>query len=288
MPTTVDDGFRVFHSRLTPTATESEAAKRHRQSIKECLSNTYRLIGFFRTGSFGNGTSIRGLSDTDYFCVVEKGDLSKNSKQALRKLRNVITDRFPSTDVSVRSPGVLVPFGKGGCEATEVIPAYQRSVMAGRIIYGIPSYEGSWIRSCPDLHNAYVRDINEKLGGKVKPLIRFVKAWSYYNDVPIKSFYLEMRTAKYASEKTTITYSYDLKYIFNQLKDRNLPSMRDPTGLTGPISACNTETMFQTSLSKLSTAAARAEKACANESGGDIKNAYHYWDLLFNKHFPAY
>jgi hypothetical protein len=288
MPTTVDEGFKLFHSSLTPTPMESDAAKRHRQSIKECLSSSYGVIEFFRTGSFGKGTSIRGLSDIDYFAVIERGDLNKNSKHALTKLRKVLTDRFPSTDVSVRSPGVLVPFGKGGCETTEIIPAYQRSMVAGRVTYGIPSYGGGWIRSCPDLHGEYLRNINDMLDGKVKPLIRFVKAWAFYNAVPIRSFYLEMRVAKYASEKTTIIYSRDLKNILSRLRDCTLASIRDPTGLMGPISACNSETMYQKSLSKLNSAAIRAEKAVAYERKGDIKNAYHYWDLLFNEHFPAY
>ena len=46
-------------------------------------------------------------------------------------------------------------------------------------------------QASPDAHNAYVASIDTKFGGKVKPLIRFIKAWKYFRDVPISSFYLE-------------------------------------------------------------------------------------------------
>jgi len=58
MAKTVKEGFRIFHSRLTPTGGESEAAKSHRASIEACLKKNFEITRFFRTGSFGNGTSI--------------------------------------------------------------------------------------------------------------------------------------------------------------------------------------------------------------------------------------
>ena len=71
MPTrTVDQGFRAFLQRLTPTTGESTAAKTHRASIETCLKNNFGMTRFFRTGSFGNGTSISGYSDVDYFAEI--------------------------------------------------------------------------------------------------------------------------------------------------------------------------------------------------------------------------
>jgi hypothetical protein len=61
---TVDGGFRVFLGRLTPTGTESVAAIQHRASISACLKANFGMTRFFRTGSFGNGTSITGYSDS--------------------------------------------------------------------------------------------------------------------------------------------------------------------------------------------------------------------------------
>jgi hypothetical protein len=58
MPRTIDEGFRDFLAGLTPSDLESEKAQKHRASIESCLKNNFTLKRFFRTGSFGNGTSI--------------------------------------------------------------------------------------------------------------------------------------------------------------------------------------------------------------------------------------
>ena len=60
MPSTVDAGFREFLRKLTPSTSESEAAKSHRASIKKCIKSNFGLFRFWRIGSFGNGTSISG------------------------------------------------------------------------------------------------------------------------------------------------------------------------------------------------------------------------------------
>jgi len=66
MPRTVDEGFRDFLTKLTPSATESQAARSHRASIEARLKTDFGLRRFVRIGLFGNGTSISGYSDVDY------------------------------------------------------------------------------------------------------------------------------------------------------------------------------------------------------------------------------
>ena len=52
---------------------------------------------------------------------------------------------------------------------------------------------------------------NNRLRKKLKPLIRFVKTWKYYCNVPISSFYLELRVTKWMESEDTIVYDIDLK-----------------------------------------------------------------------------
>lgn len=79
MPRTVDEGFRDFLTRLTPSSTESDAAKAHRASIEARLKNDFGLLRFFRTGSFGNGTSISGYSDVDYLASLPYDQVTQSS-----------------------------------------------------------------------------------------------------------------------------------------------------------------------------------------------------------------
>jgi hypothetical protein len=110
MPRTVDEGFREFITRLTPSLIESAAAKSHRASIEARLKNDFRLLRFFRTGSFGNGTSISGYSDVDYFASLPNDQLTRSSDYTLTKVRNALDLRFPYTGVRVNSPAVP-PYG---------------------------------------------------------------------------------------------------------------------------------------------------------------------------------
>lgn len=70
MPRSVEEGFTDFLVKLRATATETEAAKKHRRSIEACLQNNFGLLRFTRIGSFGNGTSISGYSDVDYLACI--------------------------------------------------------------------------------------------------------------------------------------------------------------------------------------------------------------------------
>lgn len=288
MPRTVDEGFRDFHSKLTPSAAETEAAKSHRASIEARLKRDFGLRRFTRIGSFGNGTSISGYSDVDYLAALARDTLTSDSNYSLGKVRNSLDDRFPNTGVRVSCPAVVVPFGTTKSETTEVVPADYVGEDSGHPVYEIADCSGGWMRASPDAHNDYVAQINEKLGGKVKPLIRFIKAWKCFRDVPISSFYLELRVAKYASGERTINYEVDVKRFLCQLRDGKLAAMQDPMGISGYIQACKTQALYEDAMSKLDTAAARAEKAREEAENGNIAGAFEWWRKLFNNEFPSY
>ena len=288
MPRTVDEGFRVFLQELTPSDDESDAAKRHRASIEQCIRSDFRLRRFWRTGSFGNGTSIRGYSDVDYMANIPIENLCQNSSTSLTKLRNALVTRFPKTGVRTSCPAVVVPFGNDGWETTEVTPAYYDRTMKRFKIYGIPDCAGGWLASSPDAHNEYVRFVDSIRSSKVKPLIRFIKAWKYLQNVPISSFYLELRVAKYASAKTSIHYSIDVKRIFALLDNIGLAQIRDPMGISGYISPCKSNTDLLKAKLKISTALYRATRACEVEKRGKIKEAFDWWNELFAYSFLIY
>lgn len=164
MATTVDEGFRDFLSRLTPSGSESEAAKKHRESIRKCLDSDLGLHAFFRSGSFGNGTSIRGYSDVDYFASIHHESIPDNSTWFLTKVKNALDKRFPNTGVHVNTPAVVVPFGKDGNETTEVVPArYVRKTSDEHRVYDIANGSDGWMRSSPEAHSAYVAATDSKL-----------------------------------------------------------------------------------------------------------------------------
>jgi len=288
MPRTVDEGFRDFLPKLTPSETETAAAASHRNSIETRLKLDFDLKRFFRIGSFGNGTSISGYSDVDYLASIPTDKLKKNSSYSLTNVRDSLDARFPNTGVRVSCPAVSVPFGTAASELHDIVPADYVEERNKCSVYDIPDCKDGWMKASPETHKNYVATVDEKLGKKVRPLIRFIKAWKYFRDVPISSFYLELRVAKYANSESIIGYSTDVKRILCELRDCKLPDMQDPMGISGYISACKTETLKETALSRLETAATRAEKAREAEAKGDTAQAFEWWRQLYGEGFPTY
>lgn len=289
MPRTIDEGFRDFLSRLTPSSTESDAAKSHRASIETRLEKDFGLRRFFRTGSFGNGTSVSGYSDVDYFASLPNDQLTQSSNYTLTKIRDSLDARFQYTGVRVNCPAVQVPFGTVRSETTEVVPAeYVGKTDDDHYIYDIPDCANGWMRSSPDAHNAYVLQQHQRLSNKVKPLVRFIKAWKFFRQVPISSFYLELRVAKYAEGESSILYSTDVKRVLRWLYDIDLAAIQDPMGVSGYIYPYASDGKLADAKSKLSTAVGRAEKAYEAEQAGKIDDAFSWWRLLYDDHFPSY
>lgn len=289
MPKTVEEGFRVFLRRLTPSETESQAAKRHRASIEACLKKKYGLKRFFRTGSFGNGTSIRGYSDVDYFYSMPGEAMKLNSKITLRAVRYTLNARFPDTGVAIRSPAVLVPFGKNKAEWTDVVPAgYIGKTKGSHSTYAIADGTGGWTQASPEAHNSYVARIDDRLDKKIKPLVRFLKAWKYYCYAPISSFYIELRAAKYASTEDSIIYTIDIMRILRLLWDKQLAAIQDPMGISGYIYPCATDVLKQRALKKLRLAMLRAQRAWEAEQEGNIREAFRLWKMVYNGKFASY
>lgn len=288
MPRNISEGFDGFHDMLKTAAIETAAAKSHRASIEVCLKSNFGLSRFTRIGSFGHGTNINGHSDVDYLACLPTNVLTITSTASLVKVKNVLDARFPNTGVKISTPAVVCPFGTYKSEDTEVVVADYISEENGFKVYEIADGNDGWMKVSPDAHNYYVARVDKKHGGKVKRLIRFIKAWKYYRDVPIKSFYLEMRVAKYADGESSIVYDIDVKRVLAMLRDNELAAMQDPMGVAGYIYPCKTETFKQDAFSKLKTAATRAEKAREAEANGDTKTAFDWWRLLYNDKFPTY
>lgn len=290
MAKTLVQGFDTFLSWLVPLSSEHDKAKSHKDSVNSCMVNNFKCLNLFETGSFGNGTGVRHYSDTDYFAVCPSSDFWTDSSYTLRKVKEALQNTFGKTEgIEVKSPAVKIPFGSYASETLEVTPAKRNghlvTPVGNKYSYDIPNGDGGWMQSSPGAHNAYVNRENDRLEGKLKPLIRLIKAWKFYNNVPVNSFYLELRTTKYAEGESSIVYDIDVKRIMKILYDYNLPSIQDPMGISGYVKACSTEAKKEEALSKVKTGYTRAEKAVGKRVL-NVDDAFYWWNLFYNNEFP--
>jgi hypothetical protein len=291
MAKSLEEGFVTFLSRLAPLDSEHQKAKKHKESIKNTLVNNHSCYEFFETGSFGNGTGIRHYSDTDYFAVCRSQGLWENSGYTLRNIKETLQHTFPRTQrIEVRTPAIQIPMGIYASETIEITPCSFNGLVDTPVgqkpSYDIANLDNGWMKSSPQAHNAYVKRENKRLEGKLKPLIQLVKAWKFYNNVPVKSFYLELRVTKYAEGESTIEYDIDLKRIINHLHEIELASIIDPMGISGYVYATQTDVKKEDALSKVQTALSRAEKALSNREK-NVEHAFYWWDMFFDGKFPA-
>lgn len=286
---TITEAFKEFLKRLTPSLNESEKVSSHINSIKIRLKKDYNLIKFFKSGSFGNGTSIYGFSDSDYFAVFPE-KIKENSKLALELIKKSLIKRFPNTIIYINSPSIVLEFGKTkgySGEIFEIIPVYiGKKTLDGEFIFRMPDGKTGWIDSIPQLHNKYVTSENKRLKNKLKPLIRFVKAWKYYNDIKIKSFYLEIKITNLMSFNKDINFIRDISIIFENLYKTGLSDLKDPLDCTDDISATKTINIRDKILPKIKKAMFIAKKAYISYEKKEIKKVFELYNELFNNNFP--
>lgn len=285
MAETVLESFKQLNSRLIPTL-GSAAVHNHRGSIKECLVGHFNLTSFFQVGSIINGTDIRGHSHTDYFAVIPPYKLRRNSDETLLEMRLALVGRFPMTNgIRIETPSIVIPFGEHAIETTRVIPAEFLRKRGELAMYEVPDRNGSWMVASPVAHNDYITYANTKRGREVKPLIRFLKAWKYYKEIPINSFYLEVYAARYALEQERVVFQRALFDILQLWYKHNLPSIYDPLKIEGEIFPCQSESDRERVINDIKRDLPHIELAVSEEIAGRVPSALRYWSKFFSGNF---
>jgi hypothetical protein len=288
MARTVDEAFRVFLERLTPLQSERDAAASHRLTVEGAIKAAMPVNSFRQTGSFNHGTGVRGYSDVDLMVSIAY-DRPGSSDTALGWVKSALQARFYSTAIHISRPAVVVEFGSKS-ETWEVVPAFITGRGgSGIYVYDIPGAATGWMDSAPVEHLNYVNECNQisAVKGGTKKLARLAKAWKYYNNVPVSSFYLEMRAAQHVATQTTFNPVWDIWQLLNILEKNGLGAMNDPKSAAGRFYPCSSEAKKTEALSKLHTATTRAAKALDAYRDGKEVTAFEYLDLLFAGKFPS-
>lgn len=287
MTTSVYTAFIEFTQALAGSGSYTASNITHRDEIMKRLTKEFGNIVLMEAiGSFENGTDVAGHSDADYLVWLGHEVVPARSDSMLRRVKESLSERFPNTLIQVRTPAVQVLFA-GSSERIEVVPAGYLREIGGHRVYKIAGGAGDWAETAPGVHNAYVESHDIRLNRQLKPLIRAIKAWKYAHDLKIGSFYLELRTAKLMETTGTILYEWDLHSVIKHLATIELSDMQDPCGVAGLVPSASAY-YRQQALTTTRNCAVWAGQAREAERAGDSRNAFYYWNLVFNGWFPKY
>ncbi|HJQ09052.1 MAG TPA: hypothetical protein VJ836_06240 [Candidatus Saccharimonadales bacterium] len=280
----INQHFVDLLSRLTPSSAENAAYASHRASVDAKLETSFNVTYTMETGSFRSGTGVRFYTDLDILASIPPASQRDNSYNMLLAVKSAMEQRFPTSTIYIRTPAVVCLFD--GAKIIEITPGYyQYQEQDLWNVYKIPDFNGGWQIAAPSAHIAYVNSINNKLDKKVKHVIRLIKAIKHARNIPISSFYLELRITKYCDGETFIAYEQDVVRVLNRLVDDGLANMRDPLGISGYIEPTSTLAQKEDALSKLTTARNRARWAVEAEKAGNHTEALSWWSKVFDRDF---
>lgn len=270
-----DQTLADFAKNLVPQPYDKSTVSGRRASIESTLKSELGITALAESGSWSHGTSVAGNSDVDYMAYLAFRRPVLPST-ALAKMKTALTgSNWQIQSLRISSPTVKVGFYSA--PHFEVVPAYYKENKSDIHVFQIPGPGDEWVDSIPLAHNTYVSAVNDRLNKKVKNLVRLVKAWKYHTGAPVSSFYLEMRTAQYASGEDAIIYDVDLRAVFRRLISTEMKQMNDPLGVVSRITATSSELNRLTSLRLARAALTSLQAADAAKTSG---NAASYWSSM--------
>jgi len=165
--------FHKFIRNITPTKTELDRARRHRDYVTKILNN--RELGIVNTrnyGSYAKGTSTHPLNDLDLIIYIDP-DKYSNEKidRVLHHIARQIRPSFPNNDIIVGNRSIKVRYANG---------------------FVVES--GRWIHTSPSKHIEFTNAIN-RIDNRYKNLVRIFKIWKNNRRRNFRSFLLALLVA---------------------------------------------------------------------------------------------
>lgn len=283
--------FTTFNAELALTPDQVEDGETKHHGVRKCLNRHYydsssETDNSFLIGSWGKDTRVRPPRDVDLYFVLphsvyQKFENYSGNKQSalLQEVKGVLQATYSSTDMSGDGQVVLVKFNTINIE---VVPVFL--LTNGR--YWVPhTHDGGFYKEAdPNAELASISAADIVYNLNVRRLVRMLKAWQWWCDVPIKSFYIEILVPDFLqgclwSKNDYFWYDWLLRDFFTFLKTKKNLIIFAPGTY---------ELLYlgEDWFSKCETAEARAIKACDYERDDHVALAGEEWQKIFGPQIP--
>jgi hypothetical protein len=290
--------FKDFLYDIEPSKTTKEKASKAHEGPRDYLATheTFKQyhVKTFLSGSYARSTAIRprtqdGKEDcADIDIIVVTNHTKKDKPETvINLLFNTLKEKYADVKKAVRSVRItttdfhidIVPIiAPDGIEGTLYLP--DRNLK-------------DWVETNPPKHTQWTTEVNEKTGGRFKPLVKLVKWWRRENDTGFrkpKGFVMECMVAyNMNSDETQYqelfvgTFEKMVSAYWLHVAAGIVPPIQDPAVASNSVTNGMEFEEFKTFYDKLEEHANLGRKAI-NESDDDKQ--LEMWRKIFGARFP--
>lgn len=249
-------------------------------------SNEYDGSTKLLIGSYGKKTNIRPARDVDVVFMLPASEYKQSTDDynyqsyLLQKIKGILKEKYPNSDIRGDGPVVVVNFSNE--HYIEIVPAIELTNNKFKI--PITSNGGYWKLDDPRSLYKFVNDSDNSAGGNTRNLIRMIKKWQDYCNVPIKSLVIEIRAVLFLIDyeyknKSSTYYDWMIRDYFKQLIEKAnstyiLPGLTEKIDYNGDAWKSKAESAYN-----------RANKACEFEGDENETSATEEWKKIFGNDF---
>ncbi len=287
----VSSRFRQFNQNITLTETQVADGVTKHHGVRSCLNSRYYgtasdTANSVLIGSWGKLTRVRPPRDIDILFILpssvyERFNTYVGNKQSaiLQEVKTVLQKTYPDTDMSGDGQVIVVRFNTIN---VEVVPVFELD--NGQYWICDTHNGGSYKKADPKAEIALISSVHSDNNNNLRPIIKMLKTWQSYCNVPLKSFYIELIATDFLKscewrKNGYFYYDWIIRDFFKYLQSKENGYIFVP----GTYEAISLGNAWK---SRCDTAYARALKACEYEHDDYVNLAGEEWQKIFGTNIP--
>ena len=288
---TTGQRFSQFLENIRLTDNQKAAGAASRGSVVSTLnwayySSTHTTSNSQYVGSWGKRTRVRPPRDVDVLYTLPnsvyyryQSRAGNKQSQILQEVKSHLVAQYPYTNIRGSGPVVIVPFAAYN---VELIPAFLLD--DGQYYICMTDNGGHYKKAAYTAEASAMTTSNDASSGNTRDLIRMMKRWQAYCNVPLKSFHIELTCIDFLNTwryrgKSSSWYDYMVRDYLEYLVGRKDCYVYAP----GTYEMMSLGSAWEP---KAKLALSNAKNACSYEASSSWALAGDEWQKLFGTDIP--
>jgi hypothetical protein len=291
MAFTIADSFTKLRSNLEITFPQASIVSTRQQNVRATISDGFKVLDDFLTGSYARSTMISPLSEADidiFVCLDPSYYHTFNGPNGgpaglLDRMKQTIRKTYTSTpNISRNGQAVTIRFSDF---VVDVVVGFHRQGGGYLIANAVGNF---WLETNPKRHVELFSAANQNHRGNLVPLIKMIKSWNKSSGSFFRSFHLEVLALEAFSNVTISDFPSGLRFFFDKARVLVRGKNLDPAGYGDDIGRYINASTVEEASRKFTGAFNSAVNAEMYANQGQPRQAIEIWRHLLPYHFPAY